>query len=274
MDKSIRFLVSADKNIERTIQHYLGQHPEYPIIVPMTFEAFETQTNPLIKSVQKNYLVRDLFGFQSPLREEHFFFGRNDVVNSAIDFGKSGQHSSLFGLRKSGKTSTIFAIQRKSRALDLNVILVDCQDIAVHGRSHSDLLIWLINKVRIDLRLKHLQGLQSKLDSDVSEWFSTSMKATLNALKSNILIIFNEIENISPGTAASKHWREGRDSIYFWQTIRSFCQTQSKRYLSICFVGTSPYLLETSKIDGVIIQLIYWQRSNSFQICLLMLRGK
>jgi hypothetical protein len=251
VDRSIRFLVSADDNIERSIRHYLGQHPEYPIIVPMTFSAFETQINPLIKSVQKNYLVRDLFGFQSPLREEHFFFGRNDVVNSVIDFGRSGQHSSLFGLRKSGKTSTIFAIQRKSKASDLNVILIDCQDIAVHGRNYTDLLIWLLNKIRSDLRLKHLQGPKSTSGPDVSEWFSASMKITLNALKSNILLIFDEIENISPGTAASTHWRDGRDSLYFWQIIRSFCQTQAKRYLSICFVGTSPYLIETSKIDGV-----------------------
>lgn len=27
--------MSADKNIEKTVKHYLDQHPEYPIIVPM-----------------------------------------------------------------------------------------------------------------------------------------------------------------------------------------------------------------------------------------------
>ena len=86
VDQSTRFLVSADKNIEKTIKHYLDQHPEYPIIVPMTYEALERQVNPLIKSVQRNYLIRDLFGFQSPLREEHFFFGRNEIVSSVIDF--------------------------------------------------------------------------------------------------------------------------------------------------------------------------------------------
>ncbi|MGI8705408.1 MAG: hypothetical protein ACR2JJ_06390 [Sphingomicrobium sp.] len=63
VDQSIRFLVSADNNIEKTVKHYLDQHPEYPIIVPMTFKALERQMNPLIKSVQRNYLVRDLFGF-------------------------------------------------------------------------------------------------------------------------------------------------------------------------------------------------------------------
>lgn len=250
MDQSIRFLVSADNNIEKTIKHYLDQHPEYPIVVPMTFEGLDRQTNPLIKSVQRNYLIRDLFGFQSPLREEHFFFGRNEIVSSVIDFGRSGQHSSLFGLRKSGKTSTIFAIQRKSRSSDLNVVVVDCQDIAVHGRKYDELLVWLIHRIRAQLKLKVLKPPEISGPA-VSEWFSEQMRATLSSLRCNVLLIFDEIENISPQTAASSHWRNGLDSVYFWQVVRSFCQSQTKRYLSVCFVGTSPYLLEASKINGI-----------------------
>jgi hypothetical protein len=250
VDQSIRFLVSADKNIERTVKHYLDQHPEYPIIVPMTFEGLERQLNPLIKSVQRNYLIRDLFGFQSPLREEHFFFGRAEIVNSVIDFGRSGQHSSLFGLRKSGKTSTIFAIQRRSRSSDLNVVVVDCQDITVHGRRYDELLVWLVQRIRSQLNLKALKSVDVSGPA-VSEWFSEQMRTTLSALRCNLLLIFDEIENISPKTAASPHWRDGLDPVYFWQVIRSFCQSQTKRYLSVCFVGTSPFLLETSKINGI-----------------------
>ncbi len=250
VDQSIRFLVSADRNIEKTIKHYLDQHPEYPIIVPMTFESLDRQVNPLIKSVQRNYLIRDLFGFQSPLREEHFFFGRTEIVNSVIDFGRSGQHSSLFGLRKSGKTSTIFAIQRKSRSSDLNVVVIDCQDIAVHGRRYDELLIWLTHKIRSQLGLKPIKQ-AAVSGAAVSEWFAEQMRATLSALRCNLLLIFDEIENISPKTAASSHWRDGLDAVYFWQVVRAFCQAQTKRYLSVCFVGTSPYLLETSKINGI-----------------------
>ena len=216
----------------------------------MTFEALDRQVNPLIKSVQRNYLIRDLFGFESPLREEHFFFGRSEIVNSAIDFGRSGQHSSLFGLRKSGKTSTIFAIQRKSRSSDLNVVVVDCQNIAVHGKRYDQLLVWLVHRIRSQLSLKTVKT-ADPVGPDVAEWFDEHMRSTLSALRCNLLIVFDEIENISPKTAASPHWRQGIDPVYFWQTIRSFCQSQTKRYLSVCFVGTSPYLLEVSKIEGV-----------------------
>lgn len=251
VDESIRFLVSADEKIEKTIAHYLQQHPEYPIIVPLTYDSLQKKVNPLIKSVQKNYLVRDLFGFQSPLKEEHFFFGRNEIVSEVIDFARSGQNSSLFGLRKSGKTSTIFAIQRKSRSSDLNVVVVDCQDPSVHGREYGELLIWLVNKIRSSLNFKIIKSPPSMRGPDVSEWFYASMKTTMSAVKSNLLLIFDEIENISPNTAASPHWRSGKDAIYFWQTIRAFSQSQNKNKFSICFVGTSPYLLETSKVEGV-----------------------
>ncbi|CAN5355573.1 hypothetical protein BH09PSE4_BH09PSE4_15770 [soil metagenome] len=251
VDESIRFLVSADDRIEKTIAHYLQQHPEYPIVVPLTFDSLQKSINPLIRSVQKNYLVRDLFGFQSPLKEEHFFFGRNEIVNEVIDFAKSGQNSSLFGLRKSGKTSTIFAIQRKSRFSQLNVIVVDCQDVAVHGREYEELLIWIVNKIRSDLNLKNIKGPDDISGPVVSEWFASSMKMTMDAIKSNILLIFDEIENISPNTAASPHWRAGAGAVYFWQIIRSFSQARTKNRLSICFVGTSPYLLETAKVEGI-----------------------
>jgi hypothetical protein len=251
VDESIRFLISADAKIDEHIRHYLEQHPEYPIIVPLTFDALMMANNPLIRSVQKNYLVRDLFGFLSPLREEHFFFGRNETVSCVIDFAKSGQHSSLFGLRKSGKTSTIFAIQRKSKSVDLNVVVIDCQDLAVHGRRYGELLIWIITRIRSAYNLKTFSPPAEASGPSVSEWFSRSMKATLDGLKSNLLLVFDEIENISPKTAASSHWRNGIDATYFWQILRSFSQIQHKRRVSVCVVGTSPYLLEASKIGGI-----------------------
>lgn len=251
VDKTIRFLVSADQNVERAVKLYLEQHPEYPIVVPITFDQLERRTDPLISAVRLNHHIRDLFGFQSPLREEHFFFGRNDIVSSVIDLAKSGQHSSLFGLRKSGKTSTIYAIERRCKPNELKVVTFDCQDLQIHGRSYGDLLVHLVNTVREKSKLKKLSGPPSNTGPEVAEWFSKSMEMSLNSLQSNLLIIFDEIENISPGTAASDHWRTGKDPIYFWQVIRSFAQSSRKRCLSVCIVGTSPYILEQPKIAGI-----------------------
>lgn len=251
VDKTIRFLVSADENVERAIKLYLEQHPEYPVVVPITFDQLERRLDPLISAVRLNHHIRDLFGFQSPLREEHFFFGRNDIVSSVIDLAKSGQHSSLFGLRKSGKTSTIYAIERRCKPNELKVVTFDCQDLQIHGRTYGELLIHVINTVRERSKLKKVVPPSKSDGPEVAEWFAKSMEMSLNSLQSNLLVIFDEIENISPGTAASDHWRTGKDPIYFWQVIRSFAQSSRKRCLSVCIVGTSPYILEQPKISDI-----------------------
>ncbi|WP_188063844.1 hypothetical protein [Sphingobium sp. KCTC 72723] len=252
VDRSVRFLVSNDNNIESSIKHYLDQHPEYPIIVPITFDLLVSrELNPLLDAVRRNYLLRDLFGYQNPLREETFFFGRHSIVNAVLDMAKSGQNSSLFGLRKSGKTSAIYAIQRRAKGLGANVTLIDCQNTSVHGRRFNDLLAYIVFEVRKSVGIKRIQ---SEISTDIalaSDQFYAAMNNVLSQVKGTILIIFDEIENISPGTAASPHWRSGEDTVYFWQILRSYLQAESRGKMSICLVGTSPHILETSKINGI-----------------------
>ena len=77
------------------------------------------------------------------------------------------------------------------------------------------------------------------------------MKTLVGQAKSRLLIVFDEIENITPGTSASPHWETGRDSLLFWQNIRSFIQQEANGRVALCLVGTSPLLLEKAKIDGV-----------------------
>ncbi|NII58039.1 AAA-like domain-containing protein [Sphingomonas aerolata] len=252
VDKSVRFLISGDHRIESIIKHYLNQHPEYPIVIPTTIDILSISTgNHLLEAVRRNYLIRDLFGYQNPLREETFFFGRQEVVNNVLDMARSGQNSSLFGLRKSGKTSAIYAIQRKAKGFSCNVTVIDCQNPAVHARTFDGLLSFIISEVKKSIGFKSTYPDLGKTLPEVSEQFFQHMKNALSVAKNNIILIFDEIENISPSTAASPHWRSGNDSIYFWQILRSFSQSESKGKLSICIVGTSPYILETAKINDV-----------------------
>lgn len=252
IDRSIRFLVSADERIESTIKHYLDQNPEYPIIIPTTFDALSRPIgNPALEAVRRNYLLRDLFGYQNPLREETFFFGRQEVVNSVLDMAKSGQSSSLFGLRKSGKTSSIYAIQRKARAFSLNVAVIDCQSPSVHARRYDSLLAHVLTEIRRTFgQTKPLASLGQD-PAEVAESFFQHMNSALGNAKNSVLLIFDEIENISPNTASSAHWRDNDDTLLFWQTIRSYIQSESRGRLSVCIVGTSPHILETSQINGI-----------------------
>lgn len=252
IDKTVRILISRDSEIAQRVRHYLEKDPEYPVVIPYTYEDFlSTTDNFILTRMRSNYLIRDLFGYQSPLKQEHFFFGRDALVNQVIDLHKAGQNASLFGLRKSGKTSTIYAIQRRAKALGRHAIVIDCQDPAVHAREYQSLLLFILNQVRASLNLKPIADALGDKPDRVSEQFQSLMIQTLSAARSDILIMFDEIENISPKTAASPHWRVGYDTLLFWQTLRAFFQKTPKHKVTFCFVGTNPHLFETAKINDV-----------------------
>lgn len=252
VDRSLRFLISRDKNIESSIRHYLSQDPEYPIVIPFHFDDFHAPNEDFIfNAVRKNYLIRDLFGYQSPLKHEYFFFGRQKLVENVIDLHKSGQNSGLFGLRKSGKTSTIYAIQRRAKATGCRTILIDCQDPAIHARRFGPLLQYLATEVRRELNLRKIEIELGDSPDQISVNFRRCMNDALSAADTDVLIIFDEIENISPRTAASSHWRENDDALLFWQTARAFFQSPQKHKLSFCFVGTNPHLFEMTKLHEV-----------------------
>lgn len=252
IDKAVRFLISRDPQIVSKIRHYLEGDPEYPIVIPYTYLQFQSPTdNFILASVRSNYLIRDLFEYQSPLKQDYFFFGREKLLNHVIDVHRAGQNASLFGLRKSGKTSTIYAIQRRARALGCHTVAIDCQDPAVHAKTYSELLFFIANEIRKSFNMKPWSMPFEKRADQVSEQFSELMRQTLANARSDVLIIFDEIENISPKTAASPHWRAGHDTILFWQILRAFFQKIGKYKITFCFVGTNPHLFEMAKINDV-----------------------
>jgi hypothetical protein len=77
------------------------------------------------------------------------------------------------------------------------------------------------------------------------------MDDALNTAGRDVLLIFDEIENISPQTAASPHWKSAGDTVLFWQTLRAYFQTPRNHKITFCFVGTNPHLFELPKIGDV-----------------------
>lgn len=249
-DPSVRFIISKDAMIESSIRNYLIKDPEYPVLIPLQYDDFSGPSNSFILAkIRSNHLIRDLFAYQSPLRNEHFYFGRENLTSTVIDLHKSGQQSGVFGLRKSGKTSTIFAIQRKSKSAACRCIVIDCQDTSVHDRSYSELLAYIVSELRKQLGLKQREFSFGTRPSEVSDNFKTAIQQALSEAQSDVLVIFDEIENISPSTGASDHWKSGKDVIPFWQILRSHAQSTAKYHLTFLFVGTNPSLLELSKLN-------------------------
>jgi hypothetical protein len=81
----------------------------------------------------------------------------------------------------------------------------------------------LCDKYNLDVKLRHESKYSEKF---AASSFERDMKLIVASLgKKPALLIFDEIENISPSSASSDHWRTGNDFVYFWQTLRSVFQS-------------------------------------------------
>jgi hypothetical protein len=168
----------------------------------------------------------DLFGMSSPLTSDKYFFGREEIVNlivkrSTVYRGNSG----LFGLRKTGKTSVLFAIQRAIADQKVLVQYVDCQNPGIHAARWWDVLENIIERCRESLKINlkrdaKLIGGYTKTNAGTR--FTSDLSSLLGAGGvGQVLLLFDEIEFITPGVAGAlgQHWDE--DFVPFWQSIRA-----------------------------------------------------
>lgn len=245
-----RILISRDANIESKISDLLKNDPEQPIVIPFTYdELMYSYTDHLIRNrFRKHFYSRDLFSFLSPLKKDLYFFGRTDLIQQIVNKHRSGEHTGLFGLRKSGKTSIIYAVERLLQTNDELFLSIDCESPSIHMLRWNELLEKIIKEYFSLAKIEPppLTGrYEEKLAADS---FATDVLRIFNSLgKKPILMIFDEIERLTPETGSSQHWRDGCDFIYFWQTLRGFYQ-RNPEVLTYMLVGTNPNCVEKSII--------------------------
>ena len=243
-------LISKNKKVEEQVIKISNTDPEQKIIIPFTYEEIlNNSDNELYDSrFRKIFYSRDLFAFKSPLKKDSYFFGRNHLVNELVSKHNSSEHAGVFGLRKSGKTSIIYAIQRKLNIENKACVMLDCESPAIHQKRWYELLALVVQEyknlksstARIELGDRYDEkNAASSFEEDILKIYNSKKKETA-------LLIFDEIERISPYTASSTNWSQNYDFIYFWQTLRSFYQKYPFIYTYI-LVGTNPKCIEESQ---------------------------
>lgn len=250
-EKMCYALVSNDIRIESVLPTFLSNQ-ENQIVVPFSYYSFEEQKNNpnFIKNQFRKYFYsRDLFDYSEPLKKDTFFFGRSDVVTNIIAKHRSGLNYGVFGLRKTGKTSIIYDVQRKSVQQQFTSVIVDCQNTSFNMRSWNSALYYIV------LQIKESIGYLGEINEAEFDTTNASMKFEYYLKKfkdfssQTLLLMFDEIENITFGKSSVKHWCEGLDFVYFWQSIRSAFQTTSNLF-TFCIFGTNAKCVEDATILG------------------------
>jgi hypothetical protein len=254
IEKVCSVLISKDEKIESKIRDLLKSDPEYQIIIPFNYK--EISENPdsffIRNRFRDHFYSRDLFAFQSPLKKDLYFFGRTDLVHRLVSRHRSSENSGLFGLRKTGKTSIIFGVRRVLEAHNGISVFVDCQNPSFHRKRWFSALRYVIEELKAQNSVSVSTNDESRYtEENASTAFEKDLLKIYGRLKrKNFLIIFDEIEQITPGISASEHWKTGSDFVFFWQTLRSIFQKHDQLFTYLV-AGTNPKCIEIDRVHGI-----------------------
>lgn len=254
VEKLCSIIVSNDKNIQNDLKELLKNDQEAQIVVPFYYGEFpdNAKDSYFFRNRLKTYFFsRDLFAAESPLKSDLFFFSRRHLIHELVSRHKANQVSGMFGLRKSGKTSLMYGVKRALFRDNIPCVIIDCQNTAFNQKRWNLALRYILSQIieqtDIEARLKQESYFTEEKAAEVFE--SELRKLLKEQRATSILVIFDELENISPGVSPSHHWGKGDDFIFFWQTLRAiFQKTDSPLTYLLC--GTNPVGVEQQTIKG------------------------
>ncbi|MGE4496753.1 MAG: AAA-like domain-containing protein [Deferribacterales bacterium] len=252
VEKICYVLVSKDNNIIHSLKN-LSSNQEAQIIIPFYYYEFQENKsdNHFLRNRFRDFFYsRDLFDYSDPLKKDYYFFGRTDLVMEIIEKHKSQLNSGIFGLRKTGKTSLIYDVVRKLPQKDGIGIFIDCQDTSFNMKTWNHALCYVIQQVakKINFNIEAIKESEFT-ETNASQIFEKYLIDFHKRIGKSILLLFDEIENITFDKSSSIHWCDGLDFIYFWQTIRSVFQ-RTDNVFSFCILGTNPRCVEIATIKG------------------------
>lgn len=265
LDKVTCFLIDDCDDIEEVIKLDRSANPDTRLIIPFSYKELENEiSTEFLQNRMRTFLYeRDLFGVASPLRDDNLFFGkdRSNTISELYGKYQQGEHGGLFGLRRIGKTSILNLLRRRVEQNGGVAIYFDCTKY--HHLRWNSLLHQIVKEIYEKYSVGAAETPVGFLDEsfllDDSEERYTEEKASLsfesdlkllhhNLKNRRILLIFDEIEQISYGTSPSNSWCKENDSLYFWQTLRAISQTDNGIF-SFVITGVNPKCIEDSKIN-------------------------
>lgn len=253
LERICSVLISGDKNVETKLQEILNNDQESQIVIPFTYNELSEPTDDYFmrNRFKNHFFTRDLFAFEGPLKKDIYFFGRNDIVHSIANRHKAHENSALFGLRKTGKTSIIFGVQRALEKMGVNTLIIDCQNPSFHQRTWNKALFYIVSELKNQFGISTGIKIEEKYtpESAARTFEREFIRLNKTLGEKSLLLIFDEIENITFSVSPTSHWEKGNDFIYFWQTLRSIYQ-KFPNLFSYLIVGTNSMCIETPTING------------------------
>lgn len=248
IDRICSIIISKDERVEDEVHHILKNDTEMQVVIPFTYEELQGKNKDqlFVNRFREYFYERDLFAFESPLKKDIYFFGRREYVHDLINRHNSGENSGVFGLRRSGKTSVLQAIERAAQFTETKCVFIDCQDL--YHYAWNEALCAVIRQVNECTNAEIVIEILQYDEKHANEKFGKDLSDIIKKTGKDILLLFDEIEQITPKLGMKENWKEGDDFVKFWQTIRSNFHKWGNKFTFI-LAGTNPYAIEQISIN-------------------------
>ena len=138
-------------------------------------------------------------------------------------------------------------MERATKYTDIDCVFIDCQNL-YHFNWYKALY-----SVILSIKTKQSHTVDIGNDKDYTEenanaQFILDLDVILQTSNRDILLLFDEIEQITPGLGMKENWKEGDDFVKFWHTIRSCFHKWGHRFTFI-LAGTNPSAIEQISIN-------------------------
>ncbi|TLS17961.1 MAG: hypothetical protein FDZ72_11665 [Betaproteobacteria bacterium] len=239
------FLISEAPDAEEWVSSYLLENRESRIVIPFLASTLADQKADawtVRNQLQKHFLLLDRYKYTLPLREDTYFFGRTHELGQILDFSRRSENAAVFGLRKTGKTSLLWKLARiLGKDTKHRVEVFDAQSPSLRKRRWHEALAYIAK--RLSEAISTISFPQfSELDA-TDDFLSVIKQVIASSALERITLVIDEIEWITPGTAANKHWDS--DFLEFWQAIRTAQSTYPK--FNVILGGVNPAIAEESR---------------------------
>lgn len=248
IDRVCSVIISKDNNVIDEIRQILKNDLEMQVVVPFSYIELQNgdRTQLITNRFREHFYERDLFAFESPLKKDLYFFGRREYVHELISRHNCGENSGVFGLRRSGKTSVLQAVDRAAKLIDTACIFLDCQDI--YHFSWNRALFMVIEAISKCVNIVVNSKKDDYDDENANALFAADLEYIITCSKRDILLLIDEIEQITPGLGMKDNWKQGDDFVKFWHTIRSNFHKWGNKFTFI-IAGTNPSGIEQISIN-------------------------
>lgn len=195
----------------------------------------------------------DPFDITGPVSDDSQFYGRR---TEALDLARklnTGQIRSYLGIRKVGKTSLLNrSIIEAQKHYSAKCAVIDCSKDNIWSLTAAQLMVAISETVT---RLNMIEDTQivvspSTENNTINE-AADKLLLEINKCPNSILLFFDEIDYITPGSPTGMHWKN--DFNIFWRNLRAVYQDtcRYKHNLGIFISGISSKWFMVESINGI-----------------------